>query len=160
MDFGRKCTIMRGIREMKVDVLAKKVMVDPTILAAITKNELLATPALEKRIRQALGWPPEIDELLEIVVRATYANGETGEFRKPLGFREAAAAIREAGIIDYQPEPEPTPVVKPTTIKPSQILKKKLGRPRKVRPVTENVDDDLLGDDDTQATELRGSVVG
>ena len=157
MDFGRKCTIMRGIREMKVDVLAKKVMVDPTILSAITKNELLATPALEKRIRQALGWPPEIDELLEIVVRATYANGEGA---KAEHFATPAIAVAQTLI------PEPEPVAAPTTIrplKPSEILPKthkKLGRPRKVRPVTENVDDDLLGDDATQATELRGSVVG
>lgn len=153
MDFGRKCTIMRGIREMKVDVLAKKVMVDPTILSAITKNELLATPALEKRIRQALGWPPEIDELLEIVVRATYANGEGA---KAEHFATPAIAVAQTLI------PEPEPVVAPIVLKPSQILKthKKLGRPRKIRPVTENVDDDLLGDDDAQTVELRGSVVG
>ena len=139
MDFGHKLTIMRWIRDMKVDVLAKKVQVDGMIMSAIVRGDIIASAALEKRIRSALGWPVEVDEMLEIIVRATYKNGDS---------------------VALTPKPEPkielAPTVPTPTIEPVVVVKKKMGRPRKVRPEDDNVEDD---GEEIDMGELRRSVV-
>jgi hypothetical protein len=156
MEFGQKLTIMRWIRDMKVDVLAKKIMLDPGILCAIVRGDITASAALEKRIRQALGWPTEVDELLEIIVRATYKNGSDVNTPHP-------SLSQQGEGVTQAPKSEPIPVTASITVNPPQVLKKKMGRPRKVRPeVTE-----VLGDgdgssddgDEIEVGELRGSVV-
>ena len=140
MDFGHKLTIMRWIRDMKVDVLAKKVQVDGMIMSAIVRGDIIASAALEKRIRSALGWPVEVDEMLEIIVRATYKNGDS---------------------VALTPKPEPkielAPTVPTPTIEPVVVVKKKMGRPRKVRPEDDKIEDD---GEIIELDEVRGSVVG
>jgi hypothetical protein len=143
MDFGHKLTIMRWIRDIKVDTLAKKIQLDSGILSGIVRGDLVATASLERRIRQALGWPTEVDEMLEIIARATYKNSDgVTPAPKPEPKIEAAPIVTQ---------------ITPLTPQQAQVLKKKIGRPRKARPEDDKIEDD---GEVIDMGELRGSVVG
>jgi hypothetical protein len=76
MEFGEKMTVMRYFRKMSAKELCELTDLLGTSLALVADGTMTPSPVLEKRIRIALGWPAEVDELLEIIHRATYKSGE------------------------------------------------------------------------------------
>ena len=75
-EFGPMFQFMRLVRDMKVDDLAKKLKLEPRILVSLARGETYPSPSLERRIRVVLGWPKEVDGLIETIVQATYKSGE------------------------------------------------------------------------------------
>lgn len=135
LGFGQKLRFMMFVRNIGTKDLAKKAYLPEEAISLVARGLFVATPELEHKLRLLLDWPRSSDELLSIVYFGKYAD-ETPE-----------------------PKPEPTPTPTPTTptiIKPSQILKKKIGRPRKVRPEDDKIEDD---GEIIELGELRGSVV-
>lgn len=76
LEFGSTFQFMRLVRDIKVDDLAKKLSLEPRILVSLARGETYPSPALEKRIRVCLGWPKEVDAMIETIVKATYKSGE------------------------------------------------------------------------------------
>ena len=76
MEFGEKMTVMRCFRKMTSKRLCELAgMIGPT-LALVADGTIVPVPVLEKKIRIALGWPVEVDAMLEMIRRATYKSGE------------------------------------------------------------------------------------
>ena len=62
---GDRIRIMRAKRRMSQLELARRTGLSQFVLSFIETNKAIPTPEQLARIRQALGWTPELDELVE-----------------------------------------------------------------------------------------------
>ena len=137
LGFGQKLRCMMFVRNIGTKDLAKKAYLPEEAISLVARGLFVATPELEHKLRVLLDWPKSSDEHLSLVYFGKYADETPAEVEAPVT----------------------KPMTTPTIIKPSVILKKKLGRPRKV---SQEPEDDKIEDDGEiiELDEVRGSVVG
>lgn len=67
MNFGNKLKVMRALRGLSQERLAKLVDTRRVNIIQIEAGELIPGPDLESRIREALDWPADADEAFAIL---------------------------------------------------------------------------------------------
>lgn len=67
MNFGMQMLVMRMLRQMSQEQLARAVGIARPYITGIENGKVDATPALEARIRKALDWPVRADQAFEIL---------------------------------------------------------------------------------------------
>lgn len=120
LPFGTLLRQMMFIRNISTKALAKKAYLSEEAISMLTRGMFQPTPECEHKLRVLLDWPKGSDDLLSIVAGSKFAD---------------AVAVPEAPAPAPKPEPKPEPeaIAPAITSEQATVLRKKLGRPRKVR---------------------------
>jgi hypothetical protein len=149
LPFGTLLHDMMFIRNISITALAKKAYMPEEAVSMLARGMFQPTPECEHKLRVLLDWPKGTDDLLSIVAGSKFSD----EVSVPEAQPDAHSDTRP----EWAPEskPEPVAIAPRLNHEQAQVLRKKLGRPRKVR--SEEPED--LDGDAIERGELRGTVV-